>query len=423
MTAEEEREAIYKLLATEALRLLKISLEFQDKKPSYEFLKIASIGPRWISSRKQHMKRIEKSFLVCSLLLDLIVNKPEIIVFMITNLYENHLNLVKERKISTNKKFHSFLAQNIKSSSIRSLDYVSYYTIDTNVGNFIFKVCESLLSKNTHVLIQTVKEHSQMIEKLSEDFDSFKAYMEFLNVYSCVIEALYEIYLSGGQNYMIMSSKPEYVIKILEFYKKYYEKLYSELRLWHETFIRNPITNNTMYTLTPRKKQSFAFTFTIYYLMIKTIECIVRASAKINALMPIRGNDSDKEIETKLKLRKSIIDYLFDTYVHFCENVLLEPWREGSVGEGIYRYFVLPSTPARKTVAATLLEPTYKLIHKELEFDLLYNAITKNNPDNPYKEYKQKIYEIVTCKSIIDRWIDCLFHNNNLIWEAKFEKR
>jgi len=421
MTAEEEREAIYKLLTTEAFRLLKISLDFQDKKPSYKFLKIASGFP-WPNFPKQRVKHVKKSFLVSGLLLDLIVNKPEIIVLIITNLYENHLNLVKENKISTNKKFHSFLAQNIKNSSTIGLAYVSYGIINTNVDNFVFKVCESLIQKDTNRLIETVEEHSPMIRKLLKDFDSFKAYMEFLNVYSCTLEALNEIYLLQGQNYMTMSSKPEYVIKILEFYKKYYEKLYSELQLWQKFHVRNP-ANNAPYVLIPRKELSFAFTFTIYYLMTKTIECVTKASAQINALMPIRGNDSDKEIETKLKLRKAIIDYLFDTYVHFCENVLLEPWREGSGGEGIYRYFVLPSTPARRTVAATLLEPTYKLIHKELEFDLLYNSITKNNPNNPYKEYKQKIYEIVTCKSIIDRWIDCLFHNNNLIWEAKFEKR
>jgi hypothetical protein len=40
---EEEKEAIYKLLTKEALRLLKISLEFQDKGLSDKFLKISTV--------------------------------------------------------------------------------------------------------------------------------------------------------------------------------------------------------------------------------------------------------------------------------------------------------------------------------------------------------------------------------------------
>jgi len=419
--AEEEKEAIYKLLTKEALRLLKISLEFQNKKPPDKFFKTTGIY-LWPNSRKQCIKHVEKSFLVSGLLLDLIINKPKIIVLIVTNLYENHLSLLKENKIGANKRFNSFLAQNIKSLSLRTLADVSYYVINTNASNFIFKVCESLLQKDINRLIETVEEHSPMIGKLLKDFDSFKAYMEFLNVYSCALEALNEIYVEWDENWRTMLEKAEYMLKILEFYKKYYEKLYSELELWQRLFVRNPITNNIIYTLAPKKEQGFAFTFTVYYLMVKTIECIAKTSAKINAVPPIYGGDKIKEIQTKLK--KSIINYLFNIYTHFCENILLKPWHEGSKGEGIYRYFVLTSTPAYATVAATLLEQTYKLIHNNLEFDLLYKTFSEDDLNNPYKRCKQKIYRIVRCKSIVRRWIKHLCkYKSDKILGTKFEKQ
>ena len=418
---EETKEAIYKLLTKEALRLLKISLDFQDKKPSYKFFENTGIY-LWPNSRKQCIKHIEKSFLVSGLLLDLIINKPKIIVLIITNLYENHLNLVKENKTSANKRFNSFLAQNIKNLSLRSLTDVSYYVINTNASNFIFKVCESLLQKDTTRLIEIVNEHSPMVGKLLKDFDSFKAYMEFLNIYSCALEALNEIYVEWNENWRTMLQKAEYILKILKFYKKYYEKLYSELELWQGLFVRNPITNRAVSTLAPKKEEGFAFTFTIYYLMTKTIECIAKTLAKINAVTPIYGGDRVKEIQTKLK--KSIINYLFDTYTHFCENILLKPWCEGSRGEGIYRYVVLASTPAYTNVAATLLEQTYKLIHNNLEFDLLYKTFSEDDLNNPYKKCKQKIYRIVRCKCIIRRWIKHLCsHKIDKILGTKFEKK
>jgi hypothetical protein len=429
---KEEKETLRKILTTEVLRLLTTSLKFQDKSPySYNILKFAGIYDECYTPWKQRVRYNLKLSLVSGLLLDLIVNKPEIIVSMVADLYENHLNLLKEGKIDANKRFNSYLAKTIKFLVFRGPTFAAYRLIDNNIGNFIYEVCESLLQKNTNDLIKTVEKYSNIvIEMLLKDFDSFEAYMEFLRVYSCVLEALNEIYILSIGSYETILLKPEHVLKILEFYKKYYEKLYSELQLWQKLFDQNvnndtTVIENTPYISKPRKESNFAFAFTIYYLITKTIECVAKASLEIRMAVGIRTNDTKEKRELKLKsnLDKLIIDYLVDTYVHFCENVLLEPWREGSKGEGIYRYFVLPSTPARKTVAATLLEPTYKLIHKELEFDLLYNSITKNNPNNPYKEYKQKIYEIVTCKSIIDRWIDCLFHNNNLIWEAKFEKR
>ena len=403
---EEEREVIYKLLTKEALRLLKISLDFQDKGLSNEFLKTATVR-LWPKSRKQRSKHLLKSSLVSGLLLDLIVNKPEIIVLMITDLYENYLNLLKEGKISAGERFSSFLAQNIKSLSLRGLADVFKNVINTNVGHFIFKVCESLLYKNTDDLIQTVKEHSPIVGKLLDDFDSFKAYVEFLNVYSCVLEVLNEIRVEWSiyREFMYACT-----LRMLEFYKIYYEKLYSELQWWQRLFLRNPITNGTEYTFIPQKKSSFAFTFTIYYLMVKTIECIAKTSAKINAKIPIYGFGSENDIE--VKLRKLVIDYLLDTYVHFCENVLLEPWNKGSKGEGIYHYFAFPSTYYYRTVAIDLLKPTYKLIHKNLEFDLLYKTVSGSKPSAYYKGYEQKIYRIAGCKSIIKRWVNYLRGRN-----------
>jgi hypothetical protein len=399
---EVEKEASRKILTKEALRLLGISLKFQDEGLSNEFLKIATVR-LWPKSRKQRFKHLLKSSLVSGLLLDLIVNKPEIIVLIITDLYENHLNLLKEGKISANKRFNSFLAQNIKSLSLRGLADIFKYVIDTNVGYFIFRVCESLLWKNTNDLIETVEKHSPIIGKLSKDFDSFKAYMEFLNVYSCVLEVISEIRVRWSEYEEFMFA---YVLRILEFYEMYYKKLYSELQWWQRLFLRNLITNNTEYTLTPKKEQGFAFTFTIYYLMIKTIECIAKISAKINAKISMYSHGGEKSRE--VKLRKLVIDYLLYTYVHFCENILLEPWNKGSKGEGICRYFVLPSTYAHRTEAATLLKQTYKLIHKNLEFDLLYKTVSGSDPSKYYTEYKQKIYRIAECKSIIKRWVNYL---------------
>jgi hypothetical protein len=231
--------------------------------------------------------------------------------------------------------------------------------------------------------------------------------MEFLNVYSCVLEVLNEIRVRWSIYEELMYA---HVLRILEFYKIYYGKLYSELQWWQRLFLRNPITNNTEYILTPQKKSSFAFTFTIYYLMMKTIECVAKTSAKINAEIPIYGFGG--EDDTEVKLRKLVIDYLLDTYVHFCENVLLEPWNKGSKGESICRYFASPSTYYHRTVAVNLLKPTYKLIHKNLEFDLLYKTVSGSDPSAYYKGYEQKIYRIAACKSIIKRWINYLRGHN-----------
>ena len=429
---KEEKETLRKILTTEVLRLLTTSLKFQDKSPySYNILKFAGIYDECYTPWKQRVRYNLKLSLVSGLLLDLIVNKPEIIVSMVADLYENHLNLLKEGKIDANKRFNSYLAKTIKFLVFRGPTFAAYRLIDNNIGNFIYEVCESLLQKNTNDLIKTVEKYSNIvIEMLLKDFDSFEAYMEFLRVYSCVLEALNEIYILSIGSYETILLKPEHVLKILEFYKKYYEKLYSELQLWQKLFDQNvnndtTVIENTPYISKPRKESNFAFAFTIYYLITKTIECVAKASLEIRMAVGIRTNDTKEKRELKLKsnLDKLIIDYLVDTYVHFCENVLLEPWREGSKGEGIYRYFVLPSTPARKTVGSILLEKTYELIHKDPHFDHIYSMISIYGSKYHYADCESKIYRIVRCRGIIEPWIHYLRGDADIVLKTLIENQ
>jgi len=435
MMTEDEKKTICKLLIAEVFRLLKTSLKFQDKEPlshSFEILKFAGIDDRSYVPLEHRVKYNLKLSIVSSLLLDLIINKPEIIVLMVTDLYENHLNLIKEGKIGANKRFNSFLAQVIKLLIFRGPTFVSHRLIGNNIGNFIFEVCESLLQKNTNDLIKTVEKHGSIIMKtLLKDYDSFQAYTEFLGVYSHALETLNEIYILSFGSYSTILSEPEYVIRILEFYKKYYEKLYSELQWWQKLFIQNisaDITTtekNALHTTKPRKESNFAFAFTFYYLMTKTIECIAKASFRIRGAIAIRSDDRKKERELKLKsnLDKLIIDYLLDTYVHFCENILLEPWRKGSGGEGIYRYFVLPSTPARKIIGSILLEKTYELIHKDPHFDFIYSMISEYGNKYHYADCEQKIYRIVTCRGIIEQWMHYLRGDADIVLKTIIENQ
>jgi len=429
---KEERETLRKILTTEVFRLLTTSLKFQNKNPySYNILKFAGIYDECYTPWKQRVRYNLKLSLVSGLLLDLIVNKPEIIVSMVADLYKNHLNLLKEGKIDANKRFNSYLAKTIKFLVFRGPTFAAYRLIDNNIGNFIYEVCESLLQKNTNDLIKTVEKYSSiLIEMLLKDFDSFEAYMEFLRVYSCVLEALNEIYILSIGSYETILLKPEHVLKILEFYKKYYEKLYSELQLWQKLFDQNvnndtTVIENTPYISKPRKESNFAFAFTIYYLITKTIECVAKASLEIRVAVSIRTNDTKEKRELKLKsnLDKLIIDYLLDTYVHFCENILLEPWCKGSKGESIYRYFVLPSTPARRTVGAILLEKTYELIHKDPHFDFIYSMISKYGNKYRYADCEQKIYRIVTCRGIIEPWIHYLRGDADIVLKTLIENQ
>ena len=428
-----EKETLSKILIIEVLRLLRTSSKFQDKEPlsrSFEILKFAGIDDRPYIPLEHRAKYNLKLSLVSGLLLDLIINKPEIIVLMITNLYENHLNLLKKGKTSANKRFNSFLAQVIKFLIFRGPTFVSHRIIGNNIGNFIFEVCESLLHRNTSDLIKTVERHGSTIMKtLLKDYDSFKAYMEFLGVYSHVLETLNEIYILSFGGHSTILSEPEYVLKVLEFYKKYYEKLYSELQQWQGLFVQNisadTTTENILYIPKPRKESNFAFAFTFYYLMIKTIEWIAKASFRIRGVIAIRSDDRKKERELKLKsnLDKLIIDYLLDTYVHFCENILLEPWCKGSKGESIYSYFVVPSTPARRTVGAILLEKTYELIHKDPHFDFIYSMISKYGNKYRYADCEQKIYRIVTCRGIIEPWIHYLRGDADIVLKTLIENQ
>jgi len=428
MMTEDEKKTICKLLAIETLGLLRTSLVFQDKNPYYHNIsKFSGISYRY-NSYKLYIKHLKKLSLVSGLLLDLIVNKPEIIISMIANLYENHLNLLKEGKISADKRFSSFLAQNIKVLLSKNITFLaSRSLISTDVNNFIFEVCESLLQKNTDDLIKIVEKQSIIIIKmLLEDEDVFKAYVEFLDIYSFILEVIDQIHISLVSGREIVSPKgSQYVQRTLEFYRKFYKKLYSELELWQKLFKQNTFTviENIKYIPKLREELNFAFAFTIYYLMVKTIECIARTSAMIIEVTTVNSDDRDKEINIKTQLKKLIIDCLLDTYMHFCENVLLDPWCKDSVGNGIYRCFSSTHIPSYRTVAATLLEQAYKSIHKDLEFDLLYQTIWGKTPDNLYKDYKLEIFRIVRCKSIIKKWVrSYLCHDNKAIWETNFEK-
>jgi len=146
---KEERETLRKILTTEVFRLLTTSLKFQNKNPySYNILKFAGIYDECYTPWKQRVRYNLKLSLVSGLLLDLIVNKPEIIVSMVADLYKNHLNLLKEGKIDANKRFNSYLAKTIKFLVFRGPTFAAYRLIDNNIGNFIYEVCESLLQKN-----------------------------------------------------------------------------------------------------------------------------------------------------------------------------------------------------------------------------------------------------------------------------------
>jgi len=415
MMQEEEKEAICKLLATEALSLLRTSLEFQDKIPfPHEILKFSGLR-LWSSSAKQRFNHLLKSSLVSGLLLDLIVNKPEIIVFIITNLYENYLNSLKKNEIHEKSRFHSYLDESIKLLLLENPKLLSYLLVNTSVGKFIFKVCKSILRKNTNDLIETVEKHGTMIGKFLKDFNSFKAYMKFLDVYSCVLEAPVEIFiLSNGGNRVVFSNF-KYFQKILEFYRKYYKKLYLELELRQKPLAkREGITEY-------EKELEFASVFTIYYLMIKTIECVAKAFSKIKQLTPIYDNDKEEEKQIKLKLNKLIVDYLFHTYTHFCENILIKAWFRDNIS--FYDYSRFTSVSSIRTMIGSLLGQTYKLTHRDLEFYLLRHTISRKGIEHTYcNKCKSKIFRIARCKSMVEDWVNNLCgKNSGIVWRNEFE--
>jgi len=415
MMQEEEKEAICKLLATEALSLLRTSLEFQDKIPlPHKILKFSGLR-LWSSSAKQRFNHLLKSSLVSGLLLDLIVNKPEIIVFIITNLYENYLNSLKKNEIHEKSRFHSYLDESIKLLLLENPKLLSYLLVNTSVGKFIFKVCKSILRKNTNDLIETVEKHGTMIGKFLKDFNSFKAYMKFLDVYSCVLEAPVEIFiLSNGGNRVVFSNF-KYFQKILEFYRKYYKKLYLELELRQKSPARRE--NITEY----EKELDFAFVFTIYYLMVKTIECVAKAFSKIKQLTPIYDNDKEEEKQIKLKLNKLIVDYLFHTYTHFCENILIKAWFRDNIS--FYDYSRFTSVSSIRTMIGSLLGQTYKLTHRDLEFYLLRHTISRKGIEHTYcNKCKSKIFRIARCKSMVEDWVNNLCgKNSGIVWRNEFE--
>ena len=412
---KEEKEVICKLLATEALSLLRTSLEFQDKIPlPHKILKFSGLR-LWSSSAKQRFNHLLKSSLVSGLLLDLIVNKPEIIVFIITNLYENYLNSLKKNEIHEKSRFHSYLDESIKLLLLENPKLLSYLLVNTSVGKFIFKVCKSILRKNTNDLIETVEKHGTMIGKFLKDFNSFKAYMKFLDVYSCVLEAPVEIFiLSNGGNRVVFSNF-KYFQKILEFYRKYYKKLYLELELRQKSPARRE--NITEY----EKELDFAFVFTIYYLMVKTIECVAKAFSKIKQLTPIYDNDKEEEKQIKLKLNKLIVDYLFHTYTHFCENILIKAWFRDNIS--FYDYSRFTSVSSIRTMIGSLLGQTYKLTHRDLEFYLLRHTISRKGIEHTYcNKCKSKIFRIARCKSMVEDWVNNLCgKNSGIVWRNEFE--
>jgi len=415
MMQEEEKEAICKLLATEALSLLRTSLEFQDKIPlPHKILKFSGLR-LWSSSAKQRFNHLLKSSLVSGLLLDLIVNKPEIIALIITNLYENHLNLLKKNEIHEKSRFQSYLDESIKLLLLENPKLLSYLLVNTSVGKFIFKVCKSILRKNTNDLIETVEKHGTMIGKFLKDSNSFKAYMKFLDVYSCILEAPVEIFiLSNGGNRVVFSNF-KYFQKILEFYRKYYKKLYLELELRQKPLAkREGITEY-------EKELEFASVFTIYYLMIKTIECVAKAFSKIKQLTPIYDNDKEEEKQIKLKLNKLIVDYLFHTYTHFCENILIKAWFRDNIS--FYDYSRFTSVSSIRTMIGSLLGQTYKLTHRDLEFYLLRHTISRKGIEHTYcNKCKSKIFRIARCKSMVEDWVNNLCgKNSGIVWRNEFE--
>jgi hypothetical protein len=418
---EEEKEALCEILTTEALRLLRINLEFQDKELSLdEICKFTGIRLLPNYPVRHRLNFIKKSFLVYGLLLDLIVNKPEIIISIVTNLYENYLNLLKENKISANKKFDSFLAQNIRSLLLRNRVLSYYFLAGSNVGDFIFKVCKTLLQKNINDLVKIVEKHGKMIGTLRRDQDSFKAYIQFLDIYSCVLEAPINMYVLSTDVRSLVFSKFQYLQEILKFYRKYYMKLYSEFLSWQK-FIENNNNKTDVRNVGEYKKElNFASAFTIYYLMVKTIECIAKGLSKIKTVADTCIDERQKEKEIKLRLKKLIVDYTFNTYTHFCEKVLSKIWSSDWVV--IYHHFAFSGKSFSRTVVATLLEETYRLVHKDLEFDLLYHTTLKGNEHTYCNKCKPKIFRIVRCKSIIERWVVYLHGYDDMIWKTKFEK-
>jgi len=120
-------------------------------------------------------------------------------------------------------------------------------------------------------------------------------------------------------------------------------------------------------------------------------------------------------------LNKLIVDYLFHTYTHFCENILIKAWFRDNIS--FYDYSRFTSVSSIRTMIGSLLGQTYKLTHRDLEFYLLRHTISRKGIEHTYcNKCKSKIFRIARCKSMVEDWVNNLCgKNSGIVWRNEFE--